>query len=350
MSSVIDAPIVQTKAPRAARAARTSKPRGISDLVKKTAGPRRIADVVRGRGKLPSPFRATKGADPELHIWSVDEGRILSAIPVLKRDKHNPIDLGAGIKLYADCTLCEFSFPPSDTADEMMDRMKDAFGRIQDHLGDKYRLLPIAAHTYLDAELEPSWGVDPKQIGCTPHVDVYREAVIAPSMFPDNLRTGSFHIHLGNADYAKKHGGHLLGYDSRHATVRLMDIFVGCGSVIFDMDETSATRRRIYGASGSFRMTCYGLEYRPLSPGPLSSQETTRLCLDLTDHVLEHVRAGTEQDVIKMVNAEEVQLAINTCDKTLAEKVLVKAGLPSNLFARVKATYDLADFNKNWGI
>ncbi len=340
-----------TKTVKTTRAAKPRAGRKIADQVAAIVKPKatKIADLVKKRDPKMT-FRATIGADPELMIWSVDENRIVSSIPILKRDKHNPITLDGGVKLYADNVLCEFSFPPSESVDEMLNRMKDAFARIQDHLGDKYQLIARAAHTYLDSEMEPSFGVNPREIGCTPSIDVYREEIVAPNAFPDNMRTGSFHIHLGNADYAKDNGGHLLTFKGRHAAIRLMDIFVGCGSVIFDKDPTSAIRRTIYGAAGNFRMTPYGAEYRPLSPGPLASREMTKLCLDLTDHVLSHIKAGTEQDVIARVNESDVKTAINTCDAALATDVLTKAGLPSDLMARVQQTYAVTTLREGWGI
>jgi len=48
-------------------------------------------------------------------------------------------------------------------------------------------------------------------------------------------------------------------------TVKMLDLFVGIPAVLMEQGENPKLRRRLYGKSGSFRYTPYGLEYRVLS-------------------------------------------------------------------------------------
>lgn len=303
------------------------------------------------KAKAIPALKVTFGADPELMLFSTEENKIVSSIPVLKQDKNNPIDLGDGIKMYADNVLVETAFPPSKTKEGMLTLMQTVFSRMQEKLGDKYRLLPKAAHIFEPAQLKIEHGIDPFEIGCVPSIDVYEQAVLMPNGFPDGLRTGSFHIHLGNQDYnKKKNGGHFLTFNSRENTIKLMDVFVGCASILFDKDESSVTRRKLYGQAGNFRITPYGIEWRTLGNYALTSRTLTEFVLDLVGHVVSHVNNGTEQDILKLVDPTVVREAINTCNIKLAEDILIKALLPANLLAAAKADYGVPDFNKSWGI
>ena len=93
-------------------------------------------EVSMGRGKgiktlvhKPSELKVTRGQDPEAFIQRASDGKIMSAIPILKRDKHNPIDLGDGIKIYADNSQIEFSMRPYQEKNEMLTTFKTIFSR-----------------------------------------------------------------------------------------------------------------------------------------------------------------------------------------------------------------------------
>lgn len=342
------------RAPRTARPNRKATLTAVDSVI--DSKPKKIADLigvnikVKGGAKS-SDLRVTRAADPETSIFDIELNRIVSAIPILKCDKHNPIDLGAGVKLHADNTLCEFSFPPSDDKVGMLDRMEDAFARIHEHLGSRYRLMPVAAYRYTEEEMLPSFGISPMEVGCNPSFCAYTASVRNPVPFPDTLRTGSFHIHLGNAEWQSKRDDRMLTFDSRHDTIKLMDLFVGLGSVILDKDvEGSRERRKLYGQAGSLRPTPWGVEYRPLSPGPLKSREMTELILDLTDHVISHLAARTEKDALALVDPEMVQKAINQCDRALAEELLTKVNLPVSLMARLGETYLDCSIKEGWSL
>lgn len=282
----------------------------------------------------------TIGSDPELMIQARKTGKILSSLPILKHDKNDPIDLKNGIFIYSDNILAEAKFPPMSTKAEFIGVFKTAFERMKKHLGEEFTVLPIASHLYDDSELkdEKAW-----EIGCTPNFNAYTASMNPIVEFENGLRTGSCHIHVGNEK--------LTDFDLRHKAIRLLDIFVGCASVVFETEiEASKARRKYYGASGEFRPTPYGLEYRVLSPFCLRSPQLMDLVYDLVDYTMSIIEEGKTDEVLARVEVKKVRTAIDQCSKSMARKVLIAAGLPADLFKRVEAEYDTANFDKNWGI
>lgn len=296
--------------------------------------------------------RFTFGSDAEIHIYDTVQKKIVSAIDVLKRDKHDPIDLGDGFKCYYDNVLVENSFLPAQDKKEFIGRFKTVFTKMQKILGNRYRFVPKAAHIYDDVELSNPVA---QEIGCSPNFDVYREEINMPEPFKDGMRTGSFHLHIGNADYEKaNNNGFLLTIDSKNNAIKLLDIFVGCASVLFDKDESSKIRRQIYGKAGEFRTTEYGIEFRPLGNYSLLSPKLVDLVYDLMNHALTYIVNNKASKLLEKIDAEQVQKAINECDTNLATDILKQANLPKSLFDRImkesKTTYKVEDFYKNWNI
>jgi hypothetical protein len=280
----------------------------------------------------------TFGADPELCLFDKRQKKIVSAIEVLKNDKKNPIDLGDGIKMYADNVLVEMAFPPCDDHKQMVARLQTAFRAAQENLGERYVLIPKASHVYDDSELNNpgAW-----KIGCEPTFDAYGEKMNDPGEFTNGLRTGSFHIHLGNDK--------LTDFNTRHRAIKLLDIIVGCASIIFNKDESSLARRKLYGKAGEFRPTPYGAEWRVLNNFALRSKELTELVLELVNYAMGIIIDGKENDFIKAVDEKLVRKAIDTENKELAEQILNTINLPAKYMARIKKNYE-QDFNKAWEI
>lgn len=92
-------------------------------------------------------------------------------------------------------------------------------------------------------------------------------------VFTTNARTAGGHIHIG-CDQLKTE-------IEICAVARLLDLFVGIPSILFDHSEESKKRRRIYGQPGRFRVKPYGLEYRTLSNWWLQKDEYIGLIYDL---------------------------------------------------------------------
>lgn len=341
------------RAPRAARTSRKATLTAVDSVI--DSKPKKIADLIKGPhvkiGKRKVEFRLQKGGDPELFLVDLQQdGKLVSAIPILKHDKHDPIDLGDGIRFYSDGVGAEVAFPPSDTNDEMIERLRTAFTRMHEYVGSRYAFVAKAAHWFDDAELAPTeWG-DPSAIGCSVSFSALTASVISSTSWPDNHRTGSCHIHLGNRDFQGDHGGHLLTFDGRHDAIKLFNVYVALASVVFSRDESSKTRRITYGLPYEMRPTVYGCEARTLDPYPLRSPELMRLVLDLTDHAMNQIKNGTERDVLGAVDLDAVGAAITQCDKEAAWDIVADLDLPTDMLTRIKKDYGQPDLKASWGL
>ncbi len=290
----------------------------------------------------------TLGSDPELHLFErrAGGGRAVSSIKVLKQNKHNPIILADGIKMYSDNVLTEFSFPPSDSIDGFIAKMRHVFRLAQDRLGDAFYMVPKAAVVYGYDELGPKPKImegqlpEEWEIGCNPSKDAYAETEGKPAPFQDGVRTGSFHIHVGDP--------RMEGTTHRAIAVKLMDIYVGCAAVVFENDSSAHLRRKLYGKAGDFRCTPYGVEYRTLGNWSLNSPELVELVLLLVVHAMHQFMHA--QEILKMVDALKVQEAINTNNRMLAAAVLNKIGLPYALSKRVHKDYGKPNLYESWSL
>ncbi len=275
-------------------------------------------------------------------------GGIVSAIPILKNDKHTPHDLGMGVKLYADNTLLEASFPPSFTVATGVMRMRHVLRKIKEKLGDDFRLAAKAAHVFSGLPPKPDDELVLKWLNfCVYDPD---DTPRKQSPFQNGLRTGSFHIHVGNKKFLDQTQDFLLTQQSKKDAIKLMDIFVGCSSVIFDRDETSNMRKALYGKAGEYRPTRYGIEYRVLGNYALRKPELVQLCYNLTAFAMDVLANGLAQDVFDSVDEALVINAINTSNVNDARDVLQDASLPWKLFTEVNKEHPAENLFKAWAI
>ncbi len=293
-----------------------------------------------------TPLKLTIGSDPELVI--VNQNRIpCSAIGILKTDKHNPIDLGDGVKLYADNALAELSFPPS-TLDGIVGVMTKALNKARKAL-EGYCLAAQAATVFHQKELEHALftpegkkKVSAFDIGCNENFDAYNSKEFdfkanPMGTFTDGLRTGSFHIHVGNADWQTTKDERLLSDESKIMAIKLMDLYVGLASIVFDKDPTSHARRKLYGKAGEFRPTPYGVEYRVLGNYALRSLRLMELVFKLTGLAMTHIGNNSAKELLSRYDEKETQRIINDHDTHAAMDTVCKMGLPIGVLTEVLA-------------
>ena len=147
--------------------------------------------------------------------------------------------LDGGIKLYYDNVLAEIAHPPVRSSEEAVEMFRSIFTRTKEHLGSRYSLHAQAAHEYDSEQLGPRSEENPAwAIGCNPNLDAYLERENPKVEFSDGLRTGSFHIHLGHDS--------IPTMDDKANASKLLDIFVGAASVLFDKDPTAGSRRKYW--------------------------------------------------------------------------------------------------------
>ncbi len=265
-------------------------------------------------------FQLTVGSDPELFLRERSSGKIVSAIPVVKFDKENRIDLKNGFNFYYDNVSVEGNVPPATSKDEFVGNIATLIERIEKHLGGKYEAVPVASHVFPEAELQDEAA---QVIGCNPFFLSHSQEVAMPPEFKDGVRASGFHIHLGRADYAKCSGEEfLIDPLSKISVINYMDLFVGVPSIVFDNGEDSRFRKGLYTQSaGAHRPTAYGVEYRPLSASCMRSKELVALIYDLT---IAAVEAAQSERSFKGVDDDQVVECINTCDVAAARKIMSK--------------------------
>lgn len=290
----------------------------------------------------------TWGADPELAVFDRQRNKMVSAIPVLNHDKDNPIMLDATTKFYHDNILSELAFAPSKSPAEMVESFRRVLTKASAKLGKRYKLVPKAAHEFDEEALS-----DPraKESGCSPTFNVYRREQNPAVVFKDGdgQRNCGGHVHIGNANADTDTEGLLMTLDSKELAAKVLDVYLGTSSVIFDRDPASIKRRSACEA-GQVRFPSYGLEHRMLGNWYLRSPVTTRLVYDLADYAMQHIRNGTAEEVMSHIDENELQHAINANDVSLVRSILKKAKMPTDLVNRVEKDYQLDESLAAWGI
>ncbi len=282
-----------------------------------------------------SKFDITVGSDPEFVIYK--EGHPASAIEVTEATKQKPADLGGGVVCYADNALLEARFDPV-SADGIVFKVGDMLRRLHSYvksLDPGLALVSRAAVKYAPERLkhELNWVA-----GCNANYDAYRECPNKATTFEDTTRTGSFHIHIGNKNFKNaKETDPLMSLKSKIEAIKMLDLYLGLPSVLFDRDDTSILRRTLYGKAGEFRPTEYGIEYRVLGPYVANSPRLIRLAFDLVEHTMHLIGEGEAEKCLKLLPQPKVIEAINTVNKKMAETMVEKLNLPISL--RNEITY-----------
>jgi hypothetical protein len=144
--------------------------------------------------------------------------------------------------------------------------------------------------------------------------------------------------------------GVLIDDESKLDAIKLMDMFVGIPSVVFDKDETSKERRKLYGKAGEFRPCDYGVEYRVLGSYALRDPDLTDLTFMLVEYAIDRLVAGEANEILSKFNPADIQRAINDDDKALAKDIMLASGLPQYYVKRVLDERILAPDLHQWGI
>jgi len=266
----------------------------------------------------------TLGTDPEFMLAD-RTGNVVSAIPVLGRDKYDPIVLSdEGVKVYYDNTMIETNTVPADSKDSFIANIRDTFERIHGVIGNDFSVLAVPSNYFTEDEcLHP----DAMVAGCSPEFCAYAGEACYPPEFEDTFRSAGGHIHIGRTDFAKygedeaeENGEFLLAVDSKRNAIKLMDIFVGCPLTLLDNSAASIERKRLYGKAGRFRPTDYGVEYRTPSNFWLSSPKTAELIWDLTMLALEAGKANS----VESADFDRAFNAINNNDAETATAIVEK--------------------------
>lgn len=258
--------------------------------------------------------KVTFGSDPELFIYDTEKKVARNALNVIKKEKNDPIRLNHGVYVYADNALIEAKMDPQPSSYQFLDGIRTLIIEMAEYvhgLNPKYALM---ARSAMDIQADDLMDKRAWEIGCNPSTNAYTGAHNKLEPFRNGLRTGSFHIHIGSSM--------LETMDQCRLMVQLLDIVLGCPSVIFDIDTSTAARRKYYGKAGEFRPTPYGLEYRVLGNWALNSPEIVKLICDLVDHAMSIMEIGYAEEITTEINEQHVKDAINHCDVKMARQIV----------------------------
>lgn len=282
------------------------------------------------------------GSDPEFMLANTD-GQIISAIPVLKNDKYDKIDMGDGYVVYYDNVMLETNVPAAHSKDEFLHNIRETYSRISEVIGKGYQILATPSYSFTKEECRHPHA---REAGCSPEFDAYEKAMCMPPSFKDTFRSAGGHIHIGRTDfknfdeYECDENEFLVGFESKPEIIKAMDLFFGVAMVLLDNSEASIKRKILYGKGGRFRPTYYGAEYRTPSNYWLSSPGLAEIAYDCTDLAYNCVK-NKEIDLDNLIlnpcevinndNTENAKELIATymakMDKHLAKRIMVASGM-----------------------
>lgn len=307
----------------------------------------------------------TMGSDPEFMLTK--DGKYVSAIDVIPANKYERHKIGPN-EYYHDNVMAECAIVPGKTKADVIKNFQLCF---QDYgkLVRPFKLTIQASQDY-----PPEALADPRalKIGCDPEIDVYAIQIIKPSEeeFQTNpLRTSGGHIHLGCKLAKDEFQGYFI--------IRILDLCLGLPSIYLDQDPTSPRRRKVYGNAGRFRKPKWGVEYRSLGNFWLASPELVGLVYDVCGFVLDYVKKEKYYELWSVdetlndpnswwiedwspakayhcngYNLDDLRAAIDGSDRNKGEQFwpLLEKIVPKELFSRLRKTYPIYDFYKEWNI
>ena len=309
----------------------------------------------------------TWGTDPEFMLMHHNELR--SAIDILPA-KENAFKK-TGNEYYFDNVLAEIAVKPAKNKDDAIIHIKKSLHELARIISPGKFVIKAAANypfkeiNCLKAKIaacNPEW--DAYTLQCVFPPDEVAELIEGYYQFKTPFRSAGGHIHLG-AEKLQDHSTDLN-------VVRMMDLFIGIPSLFLDTDDTSLSRRKLYGHAGSHRTTEYGLEYRVLGNFWLSSPRLVSLIYDLCEFVLNFVEAKNHEKFWSvnedLLDEEDPSVAydcfgydvnslincINNCDKSQADKFMMFIAnyLPESLYNEIEklSGQPLPDVYESWGI
>lgn len=158
-------------------------------------------------------------------------------------------------------------------------------------------------------------------LGCSPSLNIYTgpSVVDVPPYF--RTRSAGGHVHIGLKPPIW--GG---GADERRSLIPILDWVVGNTCVMLNPGPDQATRRKVYGKAGEYRLPSHGVEYRTLSNFWLKGMALSEVVFSLTAFAVDvwHetlLSKGTLADqLMKDFSVDDVTKAINENDVALAKK------------------------------
>lgn len=277
----------------------------------------------------------TVGGDPEGFLVDQHRGALVPAIGRIGGTKGNPVQLQHG-GVQEDNVMVELNIIPAEDSTTFSNNVEKLYYEVDNIVRQSGLMLSMkAAGKFLVKDLKSKQA---QQFGCSPDFNAYTgESNKYPTLGKDSYRYAGGHIHIGIS-------GPTVTDELRRNVVKWMDFLIGLPSVFFDSNQASNLRRALYGKSGNYRPTSYGLEYRTPSNFWVTQDkhfihDATRLAAKIGSEVEFTIENGCDSTLL--------QTAINDGNGELAE-YLVQSSLLTNKIVRGDAQY-IASLRKNYG-
>lgn len=250
----------------------------------------------------------TFGSDPEYLLKNKKENIIISAIPFIKGDKHNPEPLGDGFFILRDNILVEGNIPPTADPIKFMHNLIELKSRILNYFSNISSSLGLYHED--SADISPHFLMHPEALlfGCAPYLNAWDdEEHRANDLSSENFRTVGFHQHYG---YDLTEDNPFNKETFNKIIAKAYDIFVIIPSL-----EIHADKRRFenYGGLGQYRNTQYGVECRSLGGFFVNEQylpwvieQSTRMLMFLKDYNNVSSILAMEKPIVKFISDNTV--------------------------------------------
>lgn len=268
------------------------------------------------------------GCDPE--FFFTKNGDVIGSEKIIDR-KTGILASANGSKIIVDGVQAEINPAPSTCRQSLASNIATCFRSVINEIAkDPTVSVSMAVTARIKKKELDSLDEESRKFGCAPskNVDAGSENAVAikdPSKYL--VRSAAGHIHIGDAS-GNRLSAQFKAIHSPERLVPILDIIVGNTCVLLDRDEGNVERRKVYGLAGEYRTPVHGLEYRTPSNFWLRSYQVmsfvfslTRFAVGLLSATIENKGVpgyDYESELLKLVNMEDVRLAINTNDYAMA--------------------------------
>lgn len=250
------------------------------------------------------------GSDPEFLLKDKYTGKLVSSIGIIPGTKEEPLrlnGLGDFYTIQIDNVLGEISVGPSETGDGLWENIQKTLDIVKkEFLPENIEIVHQSSGIYSDEELDNPIA---KVLGCSPSLNAWSFGDNPAPSSESNFRGCGCHFHISYKD-PTFYTSFIIG--------QVFDLFGTLKSVVRDPDTK---RREFYGKAGEIRMVDYGVELRTPGGFTISSKLEFDFMIDAIYKTVEFINSGKK---IEESDAAQIQLAINTNNKSRAEELIQK--------------------------
>jgi len=199
-------------------------------------------------------YNFTFGFDPEGFVYDKVHNQYVSPKGIISGTKNKPVPLGKeGFFMQVDGLAAEFNTPIRDNFKDAQADVYTGIKLVQDvldkHENGRYEY-HMKDYVLFKKAVIDSVDDDSLRLGCDPDFNAFTMRANPAPIIPDNIRTGSCHLHVG--------WGKGIDINDPH-------LFEACAILASRLTFGDTVRGFFYGSDGSFRPKPYGVELRTLS-------------------------------------------------------------------------------------